>query len=338
LNAGFHIPHLSESGSTSAPSLQCNEYVNVKGFISSKMPIHEGADKDLPPEVLAAIRLLVVSNHILHEHNLVDAFGHISVRHPSNPLHYIIAAYDPGAPALISSRKDFVEYHVGTSEPVYPPQPKGYSERYIHGEIFKRYPDVQCVIHSHAPAVIPFTAAGKKVKPVFHMAGFLGEQGPPVWDIGELYLNQEMETNPSERDMLVKNPTLGASLAETFCRSIQSSKVDFPVVLQHKHGFTCVGRSVQEAIYRAVYTAENCVLLKDALDLAGGDAEVAFLTKEEAAGCARMIELTMDKAFRLWMREVKEIAVKHGNMYKFVSKVTMCVSVNLLRSIRDLTF
>jgi len=51
---------------------------------------------------------------------------------------------------------------------------KGYSERFIHGEIFRMYPSVNCVIHSHAEAVLPYATSGVPLVPLFHMAGFLG--------------------------------------------------------------------------------------------------------------------------------------------------------------------
>jgi ribulose-5-phosphate 4-epimerase/fuculose-1-phosphate aldolase len=260
-------------------------------------------ESDLPKELKIAFQLLVSANHILHYHGLVDAFGHISIRHPLNPKSYIIAAYDPGAPALVSNRNDFIEYHVEDSEPVHPPQPKGYSERYIHGELFARFPNVQCVIHSHSEAVIPFMTAKVPIRPVFHMAGFLGAEGPPTFDVTTMYPSLQSYTS----DMLIKSRDLGGMLAQHFWDS--STPEDTPstsVVLQHKHGFTCIGDSIQQAIYRAIYMQKNCALLKDAIDIAGGDAAaIQYLKDDEAQACAKMNELTQDKAFRLWLREVE---------------------------------
>lgn len=260
-------------------------------------------DGDIPKELKVAFQLLISANHILHYHGLVDAFGHVSIRHPLNPKSYIIAAYDPGAPALVSNRNDFIEYRVEDSEPVHPPQPKGYSERYIHGELFARFPDVQCVIHSHSEAVIPFMAAKIPIRPVFHMAGFLGANGPPTFDVTAMYSSLPSYTP----DMLIKSRDLGAMLAQQFGdgRTPQETPA-ISVVLQHKHGFTCIGESIQQAIYRAIYMQKNCALLKDAIDIAAGDATaIQYLDNEEAEACAKMNVLTQDKAFRLWLREVQ---------------------------------
>jgi ribulose-5-phosphate 4-epimerase/fuculose-1-phosphate aldolase len=78
------------------------------------------------------------------------------------------------APAIVSTPEDLIEYHIADGTPVDPHAKKGYSERFIHGEIFKRFQGVKCVIHSHSEAVIPFMVAGVPLRPAFHMAGFLG--------------------------------------------------------------------------------------------------------------------------------------------------------------------
>lgn len=249
------------------------------------------------------IRLLIRANHILHKHHLVDAFGHISIRDPHNPTQYLIAAYDPGAPALVKSARDFIAYRIADSSPVLASSPQGYSERYIHGEVLKRFPRANCVVHSHSDVVIPFTLGGVQVKPVFHMAGFMGAGALPVFDIQDAYAGTTPATDPQasfiEPDMLVKSQGLGAALAAKM-------SYEQPVVLQHKHGFTTFGASVEEGVYRALYTQTNCRLLGDAVALAGGDAQgVACLGDDEAKACAVMNAKTLDKSFRLWLREVQ---------------------------------
>ena len=133
------------------------------------------------------------------------------------------------------------------------------------------------------------------------MAGFLGSRGPPTFDAADVYSAMETYTP----DMLVKSPLLGQQLAAKFSIS-RTSEPDHPVVLQRKHGFTCIGDSIQQAVYRAIYLQKNCALLKDAIDISQGTkANISYLTEEEAAGCAKMNQMTQDKAFRLWLREVE---------------------------------
>lgn len=252
---------------------------------------------NLPPSLAQALRLLIRANHILHAHSLVDAYGHISVRHPLNRSQYLLAAYDPGAPALVKSSADFVAYWVRDSSPVDPSAPQGYSERYIHGEVLRRFPEANCVVHSHSEAVIPFTLGNVEVRPVFHMAGFLGAAALPVFDMERAY--DVRFPGDYAPDMLIKSAVLGQALAARLSERQ-------PVVLQHKHGFTTFGASIEEAVYRAVYTQANCKLLAQAITFAGGEArDVSYLSKEEAKACAVMNHKTQDKSFRLWLREVQ---------------------------------
>ena len=96
----------------------------------------------------------------------------MSVRHPDNPGIFIMSAST--APALVSSISDLVHYNVSDGAPVDPKAKKGYQERFIHSEIYKKFSEINCVIHSHAEAVIPYTMNGVQMRPIFHMAGFLG--------------------------------------------------------------------------------------------------------------------------------------------------------------------
>ena len=84
------------------------------------------------------------------------------------------------APGVVSSSEDLIEYYVSDGSTVDPNAKKGYSERFIHGEMFKKFPGVNCVIHSHAEAVLPYVTSGVPLLPVFHMAGFLGKPYNPV--------------------------------------------------------------------------------------------------------------------------------------------------------------
>lgn len=72
------------------------------------------------------------------------------------------------APALVENENDLIEYHVDGSNHVDINAPKGYSERFIHGEIFKRFPEINCVVHSHAESVLPY-AVGTDPAPMLPM-------------------------------------------------------------------------------------------------------------------------------------------------------------------------
>jgi ribulose-5-phosphate 4-epimerase/fuculose-1-phosphate aldolase len=90
---------------------------------------------------------------------VLDAYGHLSVRHPKDPKKFFMSQYI--APGTISSRSDLIEYWVENAEPVDPAAAKGYSERCIHSEVLRRFPEVNSVIHSHSEAVVPYSISGQ---------------------------------------------------------------------------------------------------------------------------------------------------------------------------------
>lgn len=249
-----------------------------------------------------ALRDLISANHILHHHGVVDAYGHVSIRHPTDPSVYIMCGYM--APAMVCSPSDLIDYHVSDSNPVDPKAKKGYSERFIHGEIFKRFPSVNCVIHSHAEEVLPYVVStGVPMRAVYHMAGFLGSKAVKVFDIDPHYQQGD------QRDMLVRSAQLGSALADRFGGG---EKPDETVVLMKRHGFTCVAENLVTAVYRAIYTRINAETQTKAMTIArlGGGDEVngsgGFdgLTDEQGEGCKIMCETYQDKPWRLWVREV----------------------------------
>lgn len=71
------------------------------------------------------------------------------------------------APATISSERDLIEYWVADAEPVDPTSAKGYSERCIHSEILKRFPETNAVVHSHANAVVPYSINGVPLRAAY---------------------------------------------------------------------------------------------------------------------------------------------------------------------------
>src|SRR5258707_13072077 len=130
------------------------------------------------PLCAGVIEDLVAANRILAEQGVLDAYGHVSVRHPGNPDRYVISR--AMSPANVSA-DDIMEFDLDSS----PVDQRGrgmFLERFIHGEIYKARPDVNAVIHSHSPGVIPFGVTSVPMRPVFHTAAFLAV-GVPVFEI-----------------------------------------------------------------------------------------------------------------------------------------------------------
>jgi ribulose-5-phosphate 4-epimerase/fuculose-1-phosphate aldolase len=249
-------------------------------------------------------RQFITGSHVLHYHSVLDAYGHLSFRHPSNPSTFFMSRYI--APATISSPEDLIEYRVSDAEPVDPSSStKGYSERRIHSEVYKRHPSVRAVVHSHSEAVVPYTVSGVPLRPCYHMAGFLRSGGAPVYEISE-HLQEG-----DERDMLVRNEGLGGALAERFDGGVA-------VALMRGHGFTAVGEGIEEVVLRAVYTQKNAAIQTAALTtraayLAGGGGEattadaqgIRYLSEEETADATEMTRWSAQRPWKLWAREVE---------------------------------
>ena len=222
---------------------------------------------------------LVLANKILYGLNVVDAFGHISVRHDKRPNHYLMARHLP--PGMVTE-PDIVTFDLESTPLTHVDKPQ-YSERFIHGEIYKLRPDVISVVHCHARPLIPFAnVKGVKLRPMFHMCGFLG-CGVPIYEIRDA---------GGQTDMLVRTAPLGKALAV--------SLGDKNMVLMRGHGATMVGDSIQEVVFRAVYATENASLQMQAHQLAGG-AEVEFLSAEESEKSSRS---HVPRAWSLWKHEM----------------------------------
>jgi HCOMODA/2-hydroxy-3-carboxy-muconic semialdehyde decarboxylase len=218
------------------------------------------------------------ANRILFDQGVVDGYGHISARHDKDPSRFLLARNM--APALVTAA-DIMEYDVD-SKPV-DAQGRGvYLERFIHGEIYRARPDVKAIVHSHSPGVIPFGVTPVGLKPIYHMAAFLGA-GVPVWDI--------RSAPGGDGGMLVSNNALGHALAQTLG--------DKAVVLMRGHGSVAVGNSVRQAVFRAVYTETNARLQAEAMKLG----PVTYLSETEAAKMAVALDGQLARPWELWKRK-----------------------------------
>src|SRR5262249_45927731 len=128
------------------------------------------------PVSATVIEDLVAANRILVAEGVLDAYGHVSIRHPSNPGRYLLSR--SLAPILVTA-DDIIEYDLD-SVPVNANGRTSVLERFIHGEIYKARTDVAAVIHSHSPAVIPFGVTQVPTQPVYHQATFLYGGGPAL--------------------------------------------------------------------------------------------------------------------------------------------------------------
>ncbi len=211
------------------------------------------ADPKLVEDLVAAYRILA-------DHNLLDGWGHVSVRHDKDPNRYLMAR---GMSADMVTGTDIVEFDLD-SRPVDThglPMSALFTERYIHGEIYKMRPDVVAVVHTHAPSLIPFADTKVPLKPMYHRAAFIA-LGVPVFEIRD---------KAGMTDMLIRNATLGHDLAAALAQH--------PAILMRGHGAAITAPTLQRAVARTIFLSLNATLQAEAMKLG---APITYLDPEEA--------------------------------------------------------
>jgi HCOMODA/2-hydroxy-3-carboxy-muconic semialdehyde decarboxylase len=219
---------------------------------------------------------LVIANRILAREDVVDAYGHVSLRHPDKPNHFFISR--SLAPELIE-RDDIVELGLD-GQPVRDETRPLYLERFIHAAIFEARPDIQAVVHAHAEDTLPFgIAQATPLRPVIHSGSFIGAH-VPVWDIAEQF---------GDTDLLVRNMDHGRDLAR--CLGNHN------VALMRGHGFASAGRSLIEVVRMSVYLPRNARALMRAQQL-GGD--IKYLSDGEIGARAAGYRPYAPETWRAW--------------------------------------
>jgi ribulose-5-phosphate 4-epimerase/fuculose-1-phosphate aldolase len=199
---------------------------------------------------------LVAANRILADQQVLDGYGHVSVRNERDPNRYLLAR--SMAPE-ITTADDIMEFDLD-SNPVDGRGRAMHLERFIHGEVYKVRADVKSVVHFHAPSVVLMSVSGEAFRPIYHMAGFLGDE-VPVFDI--------RKATGQMTNMLVLNGGLGKALAQTLGNK--------PSALMRGHGVVVVGESLPQAVGRSVYLKINADMQVRVLGK-----KIEFLDPEEA--------------------------------------------------------
>jgi ribulose-5-phosphate 4-epimerase/fuculose-1-phosphate aldolase len=219
---------------------------------------------------------LVIANRILAKEDVVDAYGHISLRHPDKPNHFFISR--SLAPELIE-RDDIVELGLD-GQPVRDETRPLYLERFIHAAIFEARADIHAVVHAHAEDTLPFgVAQATPLKPVIHSGSFIGAH-VPVWDIADKF---------GDTDLLVRNMDHGRDLA----RCLGNNNV----ALMRGHGFASAGRSLIEVVRMSVYLPRNARALMRAQQLGG---EIKYLSEGEIGARASGYKPYAPETWRAW--------------------------------------
>lgn len=229
------------------------------------------------PAEQAVLEDLVAANRILAHEQILDAFGHVSVRHPRRPDRFFVAR--SLAPALVT-RADLMEYDLDAN-PIDERGRRSYLERFIHSEVYRARADVQAVVHCHTASLIPFGVTGVALRPIYHQSAFIA-LGVPVFEI---------RSAAGMTDMLIKDGALGRALARTLG--------DKPAALMRGHGAVVVAQSLPTVVGRSVYLDMNARLQAQAIALGG---PVTYLDAQEAQ--LYLASNNYDRAWELWKKEV----------------------------------
>ena len=208
---------------------------------------------------MSLIEDLAAANRILAEQGVIDGYGHVSVRSDRDANRYFLSRAI--APELVTE-EDIMEYDLD-SNPVDPRGRESVRERFIHGEIYKARSEVNAVVHNHSPSVVPFSVTSVPMRPLFHMAAFVGKGVP----------NFEIRDVEKGTDLLVKTSYLGQALAKTLAGC--------PAALMRGHGSVTVGESLPRAVGRSIYLEMSARMQLQAIAIAGPGGKIAYLDEGE---------------------------------------------------------
>jgi HCOMODA/2-hydroxy-3-carboxy-muconic semialdehyde decarboxylase len=227
---------------------------------------------------MSLIEDLVAAYRILAQFRVIDAYGHVSVRSERDPNRYWLAK--SLAPELVTEA-DIIEYDLESNAQDADGR-ESVRERFIHGEAYKARPEVMAVVHNHSPTVVPFSVTAVPLRPIFHMAAFVG-LGVPTFEIRDF----EQGT-----DMLVRSPSLGEALAGVLG--------DKPAALMRGHGAVVVGENLQRAVGRSIYLEQSAQMQLQAMQIAGPGGAITYLDEAESIAGSR----TQDygRAWPMWRR------------------------------------
>jgi HCOMODA/2-hydroxy-3-carboxy-muconic semialdehyde decarboxylase len=229
-------------------------------------------------ELQRSIGDLVIANRILANENVVDAYGHVSIRHPQKPDHYLLSR--SLSPEFVT-KDDIIEFKFDGT-PTGDTRPP-YLERFIHGAIYEARPDVNAVIHSHAEDILPFSVSKTPMCCVAHVASDMGSH-VPVWDIDEKF--------GDATNLLVVNMEQGRDMAQRLGKN--------SVVLMRGHGFSAAADGLLKLVRMSVYLPRNARILLAAMRM--GEFKALSANEIKTRNNFRAGSPEMQRGWEFWAR------------------------------------
>jgi ribulose-5-phosphate 4-epimerase/fuculose-1-phosphate aldolase len=225
-----------------------------------------------------AISDLVAANRILANEGVLDGFGHVSIRNPARADSYFMSRSI--APALVTEA-DIIEHDLDNN--AIHAKDRGaklYYERWIHGEVYKARGDVNAVVHSHSPTVVPFASTKAALRPLLHNASFLGF-GAPIFEIRNVVKHS---------DLMISSAPLGQAMVAAMGAA--------SVVLLRGHGNVVVGPTMPITVFRAYYTEINARQQLNAIAL--GPDDVVYMDAGECETTDKIMQSVAGRPWELW--------------------------------------
>jgi L-ribulose-5-phosphate 4-epimerase len=198
------------------------------------------AHHDVKQQMVMAGKVLVAEGH--------DDFtrGHISMRLPDNPKLFFMKPHSMGLDEITMQNILTIDLEGN----VVAGKARRHSEVYIHSEILKARPDLNCVIHTHSPYAVALSGIGRPMR-AYSQPGalFCGEVG--------LY---------TDTIVLIRSHALGTGVA----KALGTHRA----VLLKNHGPVVTGKTIAEAVVAATML-ENAAMIQLAVE-AAGDAAPEF--------------------------------------------------------------
>jgi len=200
-------------------------------------PAKRATHKAIKEQLIVAGKVLVAQGQ--------DDFtrGHISFRLPDNPGLFFMKAHSIGLDEITMQ-------NILTIDPegnVVAGTARRHSEVYIHSEIFKARPDINCVIHTHPTYTIALSATGRPLK-CYSQPGALFYDALGTYD---------------DTINLIRTHAMGAGVARALGRGRG--------VLLKNHGVVVTGATIAEAVIGTIML-ENGAMVQLLVEAAGDPA------------------------------------------------------------------
>jgi ribulose-5-phosphate 4-epimerase/fuculose-1-phosphate aldolase len=264
----------------------------------------------MPDSLATARQDVAIANRILANEGLLDAFGHVSMRHPAIPERFLISRHR--APELVQPA-DIVELNLD-GEPAVPTAFRLYGERIIHAAIYAARPDVMAICHHHAPSVLAYAIARAELVPVYHLGALMGPK-VPYWDSQDEF---------GDTALVVVTPQEGRSLAKALG--------PYWMILMGRHGATVAGASLREMVFRTIYAARNAELQTQAKLI--GSVNRLSPAEAEKAAAYNLRPAPMERAWDYW---AMRLANKEGRHATAVPTAKPAAAVKAKKAVKKKT-